>query len=311
MIAFGPVPSRRLGKSLGVNNVPYKFCTYSCVYCQLGPTKNLTLTRRNFYDPEKVIEEVRKKYLETSPDFVTFVPDGEPTLDLNLGKEISGIKELGAKVAVLTNSSLLYLEEVREDLLEADLVSIKLDSVSENRWRRINRPHPSLDLSKVLEGIEEFSKSFKGDLISETMILRSEVDPEDLREVAKFLSKVKISKAYLTAPVRPPAEPWVKMPREEEALASYRIFSEVLGEAVELLIHPEPPEAYSGGEFESEVLAISSVHPIREDMMREILRRTSASEEDLRRLIEEGKIVEIEYEGRKYYFRSFRKIRER
>ncbi len=126
LLAFGPVPSRRLGRSLGVNNIPPKNCTYSCVYCQLGKTLNTDIIRNSFYRPQDVLSEVNNKIDEAlcrkeRIDYLTFVPDGEPTLDINLKKEISLLKELGLPIAIITNSSLLWQKEVREALLEADL----------------------------------------------------------------------------------------------------------------------------------------------------------------------------------------------
>ncbi|RKZ00434.1 MAG: radical SAM protein, partial [Candidatus Hydrothermota bacterium] len=117
MIAFGPVPSRRLGRSLGVNNIPVKICTYSCVYCQIGRTLKIQVDREEFYSPDEVFGEVKEKVEDIRKkgealDYITFVPDGEPTLDLNLGKEILLVKSLGFKVAVITNSSLIDREDV-------------------------------------------------------------------------------------------------------------------------------------------------------------------------------------------------------
>ena len=125
MIAYGPVPSRRLGQSIGINNIPPKICTYSCIYCQLGKTKNMQIKRRTFYAPEKVVEAVRRKIdgakLNNEPiDYLTFVPDGEPTLDENLGKELELLGEIGMKTAVISNATLIWMADVRADLAEAD-----------------------------------------------------------------------------------------------------------------------------------------------------------------------------------------------
>ncbi|RLF19159.1 MAG: radical SAM protein, partial [Thermoprotei archaeon] len=168
-LVFGPVKSRRLGSSLGVNNIPYKFCTYSCVYCQLGATRSLTTQRRSFYKPEEIVRQVEEflRKAQVKVDYVSFVPDGEPTLDVNLKIEIEMLKErVGKPIAVLTNSSLLWMEDVRSSLYEADFVSIKVDSVSEDVWRRVNRPHSSLKLERILEGILEFSRSYRGKLVT-------------------------------------------------------------------------------------------------------------------------------------------------
>jgi len=160
MIAFGPVPSRRLGRSLGINNIPPKVCTYSCVYCQLGRTIKMQVERRAFYEPEDILRDVQDKVEKAreageSVDYLTFVPDGEPTLDINLGREIELLRPLGIKIAVITNSSLIWREDVREALMKADWVSLKMDSVREEVWRRINRPHGSLQLTSILDGALE------------------------------------------------------------------------------------------------------------------------------------------------------------
>lgn len=122
---FGPVPSRRLGKSLGVNNIPYKICTYSCLYCQVGKAIKMQVNRQEFYKPADLADEVKRilgriKNKNEYPDYLTIVPDGEPTLDINLGKLIVMLKTTGVPVAVITNSSLINLPEVREDLLLSD-----------------------------------------------------------------------------------------------------------------------------------------------------------------------------------------------
>jgi len=147
MLAFGPVPSRRLGQSLGINNIPPKSCSYSCVYCQVGPTVKTATAPRIFHDPEVLAAAVTERVQtlrnqNEKIDFLTFVPDGEPTLDVHLGDAIKLIKPLGVAVVVITNGSLLWQPEVRERLMNANWVSVKVDAVKENAWARINRPYP-------------------------------------------------------------------------------------------------------------------------------------------------------------------------
>ena len=167
MITFGPIPSRRLGRSLGINNIPPKVCTYSCVYCQIGKTSNVKIHPQVFYSPSQIFNEVQEKVEKSrekgeSIDYLTFVPDGEPTLDINLGKEIKLIKSLGIKIAVISNASLIDKKQVRENLKEADLVSLKVDSVEEEIWRKVNHPHRKLCLKSILEGMLKFSESLEG-----------------------------------------------------------------------------------------------------------------------------------------------------
>ena len=149
MITFGPVPSRRLGRSLGINNIPPKVCTYACVYCQLGQTNKMRIERQAFCGTEVILGEVRDRVASAfdqgdAIDYLTFVPDGEPTLDLNLGVEISALRELGIPIAVISNASLIWREDVRAELMAADWVSLKLDAILLPTWRRIDRPHGSL-----------------------------------------------------------------------------------------------------------------------------------------------------------------------
>lgn len=311
-IAFGPVPSRRLGLSLGVNNIPPKHCTYSCVYCQIGRTISIDIRRKSFFDPEVVVREVISRARRTTPDVITFVPDGEPTLDLNLGVEIRGIKgAIETPVAVITNSSLLSMEDVREDLSNADIVSVKVDSVSKRVWKLVNRPHPSLELENVLKGIEDFAFSYKGELISETMVVRGLNDSkEEIRKVGNFLSHLNVSRAYISIPIRPPAEPWVQPPEEHTLSDAYNIFRDVLNDSVrvELLTGYEGP----GFRVEEDPIkyleATAAVHPIRLDYAEEILRKKGYKPDDtIQDLLEKGIFVVTSYKGKKFLMRKLPK----
>ena len=143
MEIFGPVQSRRFGLSLGINHLPPKVCSYACVYCQLGRTNRLSIEPAAYADPEQIYRAIqeRLKELPQAPDYLTFVSNGEPCLDSQLGDAIQALKKLGIKIAVITNASLLWQSEIRERLSYADAVSLKVDSVQEVIWRKINRPH--------------------------------------------------------------------------------------------------------------------------------------------------------------------------
>ena len=179
----------------------------------------------------------KQKFGGEKIDYLTFVPDGEPTLDLNLGVEMELLKGMGIPIAVLTNSSLLWRVDVREDLLKADLVSVKVDAVERDLWRKINRPHRSLKIDEISEGIIEFSKEFKGELITETMLIDGFDYADELKKMAEFLSKLRPRKAYIAVPTRPPAERWVKPADERVVNRAFQVFSKKLGDgAVEYLI---------------------------------------------------------------------------
>jgi len=309
MIAFGPVPSRRLGRSLGINNIPAKVCSYSCVYCQLGKTIRISMEREVFYDPERVFKNVKRKVEKAKVkgervDYLTFVPDGEPTLDINLGKEIELLKKMEIPIAVLTNASLLWRADVRRDLLKADLISVKVDAVDENLWRRIDRPHRSLNIDEILNGIIDFSKEFKGKMITETMLIDGLNYKGDLENIADFLSELRPHKAYIAIPTRPPAEKWVKPAEERIVNRAFQVFSKKLGdEAVEYLIGYEGDAFAFTGNVEEDLLSITSVHPMREEGVNELLRKANANWGIVRKLLKEGKIIGLEYEGHKYYMR--------
>lgn len=311
MIVFGPVPSRRLGRSLGVNNIPPKHCSYSCVYCQLGITRNLETQRSRFYDPEAVVAEVRTRIGQLRAanepvDFITFVPDGEPTLDINLGQEIAGLKDLGIPIAVITNSSLLWMDSVRADLAGASLVSVKLDAVNELAFRKVDRAHHSLSLASILAGITAFSSQFAGEIITETMLVGGMNDSEqELRDTATFIATIHPSRSYIGVPTRPPAEPWIKLATEQTLIMAHQIFRERLA-TVEMLITPEEGDFVTTDDMERDLLSIVSVHPMRED---DLLKTLSAGGRDfslVERLVREGRITKTVYGGTAFYIRNLR-----
>jgi len=309
--AFGPVPSRRLGKSLGINNIPAKTCSYSCVYCQLGRTIKMTADRQAFYEPEDISKDVRRKVdgatlRNERIDYLTFVPDGEPTLDINISKEISSLKRIGIPIAVITNASLLWRKDVKKDLLEADFVSLKVDAVNETLWKRINRPHKDLKLDTVLKGVQEFAEEFKGTVVTETMLIDDMGYGDEFKRIAEFLTKLeKLNKAYIAIPTRPPAEKWVKPANEKDINTAFQVFSEKLGTGkVEYLIGYEGNAFAFTGNVEEDLLSITAVHPMRKEAVEEFLKKACANWGAIEKLLEEDKLVELEYEGNKYYMRK-------
>ncbi|MBN1677687.1 MAG: radical SAM protein [Candidatus Thermoplasmatota archaeon] len=311
MIAFGPVPSRRLGRSLGINNIPPKHCTYSCVYCQVGRTTNMEIERRKFYPAKEILASVREK-VELSEksgepiDYLTFVPDGEPTLDIDLGEEIEGLKGLGIKIAVITNSSLLSHEDVRQDLSRADLVSLKVDSVEEPIWKRVNRPHGALDHSSILKGMTEFAQDYKGKLLTETMLVRDLNDDDGgLRKTADFIAELDPDCAYLSIPTRPPAEHWAHAPSEATINRAYQIMKKEL-DHVEYLVGYEGNAFASTGDAKEDLLSITAVHPMRREALTEFLAKARADWSTVDLLLKQDQLAEVEHEGSKFYVRRFR-----
>ncbi len=310
-LVFGPVHSRRLGRSLGINNVPLKYCTYSCVYCQAGRTTRLTIERASFYSWTDIVSQVinaLRALGENNIDVVTFVPNGEPTLDIDIGREIREIKRAAnIPVAVLSNGSLLFRDDVRSDLMEADIVSVKVDSVREETYIKINRPHPELKLGIVLEGIREFSREYRGRLLSETMLIASINDKEDeIEQIARFLREINIDHAYIAIPVRPTCETWVRPATEETLVRAYNIFAKNLGqERVKLLIELEKESPLGPiKDPVSELLSMLCVHPLKLDYAVKFLERAGLDPEStLRDLESKGLIRIVEYEGKLFLVR--------
>ena len=294
---------------MGINNIPPKTCTYSCVYCQLGRTIKMQVERRAFYEPEKILQDVqdkveRAKEAGESVDYLTFVPDGEPTLDIHLGREIELLRPLGIKTAIITNASLLWRADVREDLMKADWVSLKIDTARQEVWRRINRSYGALRLASVLDGMLKFASSFEGELATETMLVAGVNDGDTLvREVADFVARLWPARVYLSTPTRPPAEEWGQPPHEGIINRAYQILSERVDE-VEYLIGYEGSAFAFTGDVEEDLLSITAVHPMREDAVSKFLVRAGADWPVVRQLVVQGQLVEIEYKGAKFYLRK-------
>jgi wyosine [tRNA(Phe)-imidazoG37] synthetase (radical SAM superfamily) len=306
--AFGPVPSRRLGQSLGINNIPAKTCSYSCLYCQLGNTTRMLVERAAFYQAEAIAQNVNDRVQQVRKkgeliDYLTFVPDGEPTLDANLGTEIELLRPLGIKIAVITNASLIWRKDVRRDLQQADWVSLKIDTVSEETWHRINRPHRSLRLEAVLAGMLQFVADFSGELATETMLIEGINDGgEQIERTSDFLAQLKPDKAYLAVPTRPPAEKSTKAASEQAISMAHQVFGERLG-SVEYLIGYEGDAFACTGNVTEDLLSITSVHPMREEAVAQFLSKAGAGWEVVEKLIRDSTLVELIYQGQKFYMR--------
>lgn len=243
MIAFRPVPSRRIGRSIGINNIPCKVCSYSCVYCQVGKTDRMQVERCPFYDPEdlvacvvKQVENARKK--GEAIDYLTFVPDGEPTLD------------------------------------------------------------------SIWKGILDFSKYFRGDFVTETMLIQNRYhDLDDINRLAEFIASLNPDKAYLAIPTRPPLEHWVKPSDPETLNRTFQIFDEKV-DHVEYLIGFEGDAFAFTGDAEKDLLSITAVHPMRESAVKSLLSRANEDWTLVEKLLFEKKLVETQDEGQWFYMRQ-------
>jgi wyosine [tRNA(Phe)-imidazoG37] synthetase (radical SAM superfamily) len=314
-LVFGPVPSRRLGRSLGINNVPPKSCSYSCIYCQVGATPQRRLERATFHSTEEVVCAVihRVQALREQGervDFLTFVPDGEPTLDEHLGDEIERLKALGLPIAVISNGSLLWREEVRTALRRADWVSLKVDAGDEGAWQRVNRPHTALGLEQVLDGLVAFSEGFQGELATETMLVRDVNDsPAAIESTACVLDRLRPDVAYVAVPTRPPSEGWVHPPDEEAVTLAHERFARSVSR-VELLIGWEGDDFTPSGDASEDLLAVTAVHPLRDDAVEALLERDHAGREVLDELVDSGRLRAVDYRGRRFFVRRFPRAAE-
>jgi wyosine [tRNA(Phe)-imidazoG37] synthetase (radical SAM superfamily) len=206
---YGPVPSRRLGRSLGVDLVPHKTCTYDCIYCQLGKTTNKTIERKEYVPVNDILQELKEK-LESgvSCDYISIAGSGEPTLHASIGEIIGKIKEMTSiPVTVLTNGSLLYLPEVRKALMQADLVIPSLDAGDEQLFHYVNRPHKDISFDEMVQGLIDFSRQFTGRIWLEVLLITgiTAMIPE-VKEIASLAEKIGAEKVQLNTVSRPAYE---------------------------------------------------------------------------------------------------------
>ena len=271
----------------------------------------MTIERQTFYKPEDILKDVKRKVDEAASrkervDYLTFVPDGEPTLDLNLGREISLLQQIGIPIAVLTNASMIWRDDVKEDLLKADFVSLKVDAVSEDLWKQVNKPHKDLKLDAILDGISNLVKICKGKVVSETMLIDGISYEDEAERIAEFLKDLeRLDKAYIAVPTRPPAKKGVKPVSEETINAAFQVFSEKLGaNKVKRLIGYEGNAFAFTGNLEEDLLSTTAVHPMREEAVKGLLKKANADWSIIERLLQEKELKELEYEGHLYYMRK-------
>jgi wyosine [tRNA(Phe)-imidazoG37] synthetase (radical SAM superfamily) len=270
---FGPVPSRRLGQSLGIDPIPLKTCNWNCVYCQLGRSKPLINKRMNYFPPEDIAAEVRQFLKSSQPeeiDWITFVGSGEPLLHVSIGvliRQVKGMTDL--PVAVITNGSLLYLPGVRQELKAADAVLPTLDAGTQTLYRRINRPHPELTFERLIEGLVAFREEYQGRLWVEVMLVRGLNDtPQALCDIAKVLESIKPDSVHINLPDKPPAEAWVQAPHEESLMQARAI----LGNIAEV-VHPAEG-SFNLSSFDNPIDAILTIitrHPMRQEELERAL----------------------------------------
>jgi len=305
---FGPVPSRRLGQSLGIDTIPLKTCNWNCVYCQLGRTIPLTNERREYVPTEDILLEAEQAFRSRKNgkiDWVTFVGSGEPTLHSRFGELIRCVKTLTTlPVAVITNGSLLYLPEVRQELSVADAVLPTLDAGTPELYRKVNRPHPAITFERLVDGLVSFRKEYQGRLWIEVMLVRGINDTlEAIEDIAKILQKIKPDAVHLNLPTRPPAETWVQPTNEESLMRAMSI----LGNIAEV-VHPAEGSFDLGGceNIEDAIISIIMRHPMRHDELERTLAHWSPKQvnQALAKLSTSGKAQIVERNGVRFWSAS-------
>lgn len=305
---FGPVPSRRLGQSLGIDTIPLKTCNWNCVYCQLGRSVPLTNQRKEYIPGDEILSEVEQALTNHKPgeiDWVTFVGSGEPTLHIKLGEMIRHIKKMTViPVAVITNGSLLYLPEVQSELVDVDAVLPTLDAGTPRMYRKINRPHSEVTFERLTNGLIAFREVFRGKLWIEVMLVRGLNDTSQaLGEIAALLQKIWPDAVHINLPTRPPAETWVKPSLSEGLMRAIAI----LGNTAEV-VHPAEGLFDLSG-FDDPVEAIINIitrHPMRQDQLERTLERWSPGQVDrvLADLEASGKAQVVERYGIRFWSSS-------
>jgi wyosine [tRNA(Phe)-imidazoG37] synthetase (radical SAM superfamily) len=307
---YGPVPSRRLGRSLGIDTIPPKTCNFSCVYCQLGRTTTFTNERKDFFPREDILREIKERITligTENIDYVTFVGDGEPTLCRSLGWLIEKVKsEVAIPIAVITNGALLYSEEVRTELSAADVILPTLDAGFPETFKKINRPHPSIKFQTMVEGMIQFRDTFPRQIWLEYMAVSGLNDSlAELQQIRQFLNQIHPNKVYINVPIRPPAEKWVKVPSQEVLTRIKENFLHV----VEITL-PETGEFQVLGEesalIKNEIVQIVKRHPMRLEQLIELLQQKGieTSSDLIEELERTGLLKRITYENKVFFVSS-------
>jgi wyosine [tRNA(Phe)-imidazoG37] synthetase (radical SAM superfamily) len=298
---FGPVPSRRLGLSLGIDIIPFKTCTLSCIYCQIGNTVQTTLERKEYTPVEDILKEIRD-YLNShpKPDWITFSGSGEPTLHSGLGRLIRGVKAFSdIPVCVITNGTLLSKPEVRPDLLEADAVMPSLDAASETTFDAICRNHPDIHVSEIIAGLADFRKEYRGKIWLEIMLVEGMNDtPEELSALKEAVNLINPDSVQLNTVVRPPAVRSA-IPLSRARLEEIRDF---FGEKAEVIATFKKEKSSEGKKKPDDILEYIKRRPGSTEDFSAVL---GVEKEEVERMLVElkqkGQVKEVEHFGKRWW----------
>lgn len=301
-LIYGPVPSRRLGLSLGIDLVPYKTCTYNCIYCQLGRTTTKTIRRRIYLPPKRILRELKESLKKNKRvDFITFSGSGEPTLNSKIGYLIRAIKKFTKiPVAVITNGALLYKPSVQQDLLLADVVLPTLTTANLETFKRIHCGHPLITLKKTISGLIEFRKKYKGEIWLEIMLIKGFNDnKEELEGLKKIISQIKPERVQLNTVVRPPSDDRALPLLKEELLK----IKKYLGNECEIIVDFKEKKGRTTKERkETLILNLLARRPVTLNDITNVLRlNRNEAVKILAHLIADKKVRLVNHQGIDYY----------
>lgn len=304
---FGPVPSRRLGITLGIDIIPFKVCTMDCIYCQLGGTTKKTIKRKCYITPEELLNEWNQIGERIGKiDCIAISGSGEPTLNTQIGKIIEELKRrVNFPIAVLTNGSLLFQKEVQKEICSADIVLPSLDTVTEDTFERINRPHPSLTIMRIIEGLKKFRRIYQGKLWLEIMIIKDMNDRVDeLELIRKAIYSIKPDKVQLNTVIRPGSEVGV----EPVPLKDLRRIRDYFGNGCEIItsIKKKRCEGLSVKNLNEIIISVLKRHPLS---MNELVKMLNKNQEEIincvKQLQDRG-LIGVNWHKGKKYLRIFR-----
>lgn len=300
---YGPVPSRRLGISLGVDLVPKKICTYDCIYCQIGGTTLQTVERKAYIPARSILRDVKEALQEWGEkvDYIAISGSGEPTLNSAIGEVIHGIKKMTSlPVAVITNSSLIHLEEVRQSLLQADVIMPSLDAATTSVFQTINRPHSSIEIEQIIQGLAALRKEYKGQIWLEILLCRGVNDGgEEIEGFRQAIRTIRPDKVHLNTVVRPAVEDYASaLPRDR--MEQVRAF---LGEDAEIIAEFKGhTQVIPSDDFEQKIIRTIQRRPeTPEDLAKALGLHDLEIVKILDKLAKEGRVKYRVFNQRLYY----------
>ena len=298
---YGPVPSRRLGLSLGIDIIPRKTCTLDCVYCQCGRTTGKTLERRSFYPVEDILAQAREAVKGRKVEFLTFSGEGEPTLNKDIGRLIRRLKaEFTIPVAVITNSTLMTDAAVRHDLYAADLVMPSLDAADQRTFCRVDRCHRNLAVAAIIRALILFRRYYHGQMWLEIMLVKDINDlPEHLMKLRRAVADINPDRVQLNTVVRPPAEPWAK-PMSHDDLVQIQMLFGPGADIVDLPVGTRQ-RRFRGDPDEAIVTLVGGRPVTRDDITRSLGIQRRQLNQAIQRLLRRHRIKRTEFWGKVFY----------